>query len=216
MKRRAIRVGLLGLLGVVILAPAAAAQGSLWKRGHEGQPRGSIYIREAKIRPPIMKNDILMVVVVESSSASTTGSLDARRKLEVELLLDKFVRFSGLHLKPDIKPQPEIEMEANRNMQARAKTDRRENVHLRIAATVVEALPNGNLVIEAKKERRINDEKTTVTLTGIIRTADVDARYSVHSDRIADMKLSYHGKGPVSRNSGWTWLTWLVDHLWPF
>ncbi len=206
----------IGLIAMLAVPSLIDAQGSLWKRADAGLERRSIYVRKAKTRPPIAKHDIVLVVVVESSTATNSGSLDARRKLEAEMLLDSFVRFSGLHLKPDFSPQPEIETEFNRNLQARGKTVRRESIHLRIAATVVETLPNGNLIIEAKKEREINDERTFLTLTGTIRNTDVDASYSVHSDRIADMKLSYRGKGPVSRNSGWTWLTWLIDHLWPF
>ena len=158
----------------------------------------------------------MLVLVSEHSVARNSGNLDARRKLEVQMLIDEWVQFDGFGLEKARAPHPEIDVEMNRNLQARAKTDRTETFRLRIAATVVDKLPNGNLVIEARKERRVNDEHTTMKLSGIIRSTDVAVDYSILSDRIADMKLSYTGKGPVSRNSGWTWLTWLIDHVWPF
>ncbi len=193
------------------LSPSAAdAQTSIDVK----QP--SMYLRESKSRATIAKNDIVLVVVVENDLASNDASLQSRRKTETDLLLDSFVRFSGHHLKPDFKPQPEVEVEAARKTTGIGATDRREVLRMRIAARVVDVRPNGNLILEARKERRINDERSVVTLSGEVRGKDVLGDYSVVSDRIVDLKLSYSGKGPVSSVTVWTWVTWLTDHLWPF
>ncbi|MFQ5655478.1 MAG: flagellar basal body L-ring protein FlgH [Planctomycetota bacterium] len=216
MRRRHLAHLLHGILIAALVATASAVEGqSLWKRGGE-KNRRSIYIREKKTRPPIEKNDIVLVLVLEQATASNDARLDSQRKLEADMVIDSFLKFEGKNLKPTTNPQPGIEFEGNRKLQSRGKTDRKENIRLRVAAKVVDVRPNGNLVLEARKERRINDEATTVILTGMVRSDDVGADYSVASDRLADMKLSYTGKGPVSRNSGWTWLTWLIDHIWPF
>ena len=191
---------------------AKPKSGSLWQRGDKHR----ITTREGKKRSPIEKNNLILVLVLETATASNDARLDTRRKLETDLLLDSFVRFSRHKLKPDFSPLPEIEMEAERKLQAKGKTDRKESVRLRVQARVVDVRDNGNLIIEARKEKRINEEETTVILTGEIRSLDVGNDYSIPSDRVADMKLSYYGKGPVSRNAGTTWYTWLVDHIWPF
>jgi flagellar basal body L-ring protein FlgH len=39
---------------------------------------------------------------------------------------------------------------------------------------------------------------------------------SVRSERIADLKLVYSGRGTLSRNMGRTILSWLLEWLWPF
>ena len=136
--------------------------------------------------------------------------------VETELLLDEFVRFSGTHLKPDFSPQPNIDVESERRLRANGKTDRRESVRLRIAARVVDVRDNGNVILEARKDKRINDERTTVVITGEVREEDVTSDHTIVSDRVADMKLEYHGDGPVSRNAGWTWVNRVLDFIWPF
>ncbi len=176
----------------------------------------SMYVRSSKAPPAIRQNDIVLVVVIEHDAATNNAQLTSDRKLEAEMLIDKFIRFSGLRPEPDPREQPEIEFEANKKLKGRGSTDRKDVVHMRIAARVVDVRPNGNLILEARKERRINDERTLITLTGEARSRDVAADYSLPSDRIVDLSLSYTGKGPVSSVAAWTWLTWLIDNLWPF
>ncbi len=187
-------------------------RGSLWQRG----PQRRVLLRKSKNRPPIRKHDIILVVVSENDSASNDARLDTQRRLQLEQTIDAFIRFSGHKLKPDFSPQPEIEIENQRRLQANGSTDRRDNVRLRVAARVVDVRGNGNLIIEASEEKTINAETTKVVLTGEIRTADVGDDYSISSDRVASMKLHYHGSGPISRNAGETWLTRIVDFIWPF
>ena len=199
------------VLALLIGLPTPAVAQSVWP-----ESGASPMIRKSKVRAAIEKEDIIMVLVLENDSASNDASLDSQRQMEVDMLIDSFIRFSGHHLKPDFSPQPEVEFEGGKRVNGRGSTDRREILRIRIAAKVVEVLPNGNLVIEAYKERTLNDERTRVTLTGEVRSEDVASDYSVVSERVFGMKLSYTGKGPVSANVAWTWLTWLIDLIWPF
>ncbi len=194
---------------------ALAQKGSLWEKSKQSGTL-KLYEREEKKRPPIQKNDLILVMVMEQASATNDARLELQRSLETELLMNQFVRFSGSDLVQDAAPGPNIDFEASREVKGQGRTDRKENVQLRISAKVIDVRPNGNLIIEAKKEKQINDERTTVTLTGVIRTLDVSDDSSVRSDRIADMELAYSGKGPVSANTKWSWVGWIVDHIWPF
>lgn len=204
----------LRLLPCVVLALAPVARATAQTAVAEKQP--SMYLRETTVRPVIAKHDIVLVMVVENDLASNDATLQSQRKTATELTLDKFVRFSDHHLEPDFSPQPEVDMEGIRKTTGIGRTDRREVHRMRIAARVVDVRPNGNLILEARKERRVNDERSVVTLTGEVRAKDVLGDFSVLSDRIVDLKLSYTGKGPVSSPTVWTWMAWLIDHLWPF
>lgn len=219
MKARRV-LGLIVGLGIGCTVPGERLEGqSLWERSkavQEGRGVRSIYVRPAVERPPIAVNDIVLVLVTEDASASNDARLDSRRELEADILIDKFARLSGFGLEPDNGPHPEIEFSTSRDLQARGRTDRRESVRLRIAARVVDVLPNGNLMVEARKQKRINAEETVVSLSGVLRAEDVAEDYTVRSDRLADMKLAYSGEGPVSANAAWTWLGWIIDKIWPF
>lgn len=210
------------VLGAFTVTPLPASAQSLWQRGKPvGQDapvagHGSIYLRAVKKRPALQRHDIVLINVVEVSQASNDARLETKRDLQLEFALDKWVRFADGDLSPTRNVQPEIDLQSKRELKGSGRTNRNESIRLRVAARVVDVLPNGNLVLEARKQRRINDEVTVLTLTGEVASADVAPDYSISSDRVADMKLSLTGEGPVTANARWTWLTWLVDWIWPF
>ena len=82
---------------------------------------------------------------------------------------------------------------------------------------VVDIRPNGNLVLEGRTTRRINDEESVLTIFGEVDPRDIGAQSrAVRSERVADMKLSFSGSGPVSRNLGRSILSGVLEWLWPF
>jgi flagellar L-ring protein FlgH len=68
-----------------------------------------------------------------------------------------------------------------------------------ISAQVVEVLPNGNLLIEARRSMVVNAETQTIILSGVIRPQDVARDNTIDSSQIADMALRYEGKGPIAK-----------------
>ena len=64
-----------------------------------------------------------------------------------------------------------------------------------IAATVVDILPNGALILEAHKSIRINTELWEFSLTGRIRSDDVVENNTVNSQNIADLMISKRETG---------------------
>lgn len=77
-------------------------------------------------------------------------------------------------------------------------TTRNGNLQFTITARIEDILPNGNLIITAHKNFRVNDEDNEMVLTGIVRQNDVNVNNMVDSTRIADMRIDVMGTGPVS------------------
>ncbi len=75
---------------------------------------------------------------------------------------------------------------------------RNEQLTLRIAATVVEKLPNGVLRIEGQQEVRVNFELRELIVTGYVRPADISRQNEVTYDKIAGARISYGGRGQIS------------------
>ncbi|MFQ5610042.1 MAG: flagellar basal body L-ring protein FlgH [Woeseiaceae bacterium] len=67
-----------------------------------------------------------------------------------------------------------------------------------ITVTVVDRLPNGNLVIQGEKWLTINQGREFIRLTGIVRPYDVEADNSVASTRIASAQIAYSAKGALA------------------
>lgn len=74
-----------------------------------------------------------------------------------------------------------------------------------ITAVVTEVLPNGNLLISGEKALQLNQGEEYVKVQGVVRLVDLQADNSVTSDRIADARISYNGKGVIdgANKQGW-------------
>ena len=75
---------------------------------------------------------------------------------------------------------------------------RNEQLTLRIAATVVERLPNGVMRIEGSQEVRVDFEIRELLVSGYVRPADISRRNEVTYDKIAAARVSYGGRGLIS------------------
>ncbi len=75
---------------------------------------------------------------------------------------------------------------------------RRDKLTLRVAATVIDTLPNGTLQIEGTQEVRVNYELRELTVSGFVRPADIDRSNEIAYDRIAGARISYGGRGQIT------------------
>ncbi|MBB1490784.1 MULTISPECIES: flagellar basal body L-ring protein FlgH [unclassified Paracoccus (in: a-proteobacteria)] len=75
---------------------------------------------------------------------------------------------------------------------------RRDKLTLRVAATVIDRLPNGVLHIQGSQEVRVNYEVRELTVSGFVRPTDISRDNEVAYDRIAGARISYGGHGQIS------------------
>ena len=74
-----------------------------------------------------------------------------------------------------------------------------------ITVTVAEVLPNGVLRIRGEKWIRLNQGDEYVRLGGMVRVEDIDQANRLSSQRIADARITYAGRGALadSNQAGW-------------
>jgi flagellar L-ring protein precursor FlgH len=75
---------------------------------------------------------------------------------------------------------------------------RNEIVALRLAATVTQVLPNGNLAVAGKQEVRVNAELRELAVAGVIRPQDIASDNTIRHDRLAEARIAYGGRGTLS------------------
>jgi flagellar L-ring protein precursor FlgH len=75
-----------------------------------------------------------------------------------------------------------------------------------LTVTVVEVQPNGNLVVQGDKTLKLNQGDEYVHISGVVRVPDIAANNTVTSDKLADAKISYWGKGVIDSSNRMGWL----------
>lgn len=118
----------------------------------------------------------------------------------------------------------EAKGEGNLNASAKGNTEtkgagaisRSESIDLVVAAVVTGVLPNGNLLISGQQEVRVNFEVRELKVAGIVRARDISTDNSISYEKIAEIRMSYGGRGRVTEVQQPGWGQQLVDIIAPF
>ena len=93
---------------------------------------------------------------------------------------------------------------------------RKESFDFKVAATVTQVLPNGNLVILGRQEVRMNFEVREIVVSGVVSPCNITSANTVALDQIAEARISYGGRGDGSDMQQVPYGTSLMANLMPF
>ena len=85
-----------------------------------------------------------------------------------------------------------------------------------MTATVIEVLPNGNLLISGEKQLAIGQQTEYVRVSGIVNPAFVGIANQVDSASIADARIEYKSAGFISEAEVMGWLARFFLSFLPF
>lgn len=176
-----------------------------------------IYIDAAPEPRKLKVHDIVVIVVDEKSEVTENALYNRQKTGQLKLELKDFVRLDDNGNAANAAANsPTVDTNLQQNLQARGLMQNREGMKFRIAATVSDILPNGNIVLEARKSVRSNWNIWTYSLTGIARPEDVLANNTIMSENVAMMNIAKSEKGKIRDASRRGWLMTTYDFLSPF
>ncbi|MEP3845845.1 MAG: flagellar basal body L-ring protein FlgH [Paracoccaceae bacterium] len=167
-------------------------EASLWSR-----QRGSLLAD----RRAMQRGDIMTVVVEINEQAEISNASDRSRSGSESLGVPQL---GGLPQRIDEKlPEGASSSElVSINSQSSSSGDgsvkRNEKLTLRVAATILDVLPNGVLSISGSQELRVNFEMRELLVTGYVRPEDISRQNEITYDKIASARISYGGRGQIS------------------
>jgi flagellar L-ring protein precursor FlgH len=170
-------------------------------------------------RRAAQRGDILTVVIEIDEGAQITNSTDTSRSSDREMGIPSLF---GIPQRLD-ETLPEgatmaeaVETSGASTFKGDGSVARSERLTLRVAATVIEMLPNGVLRIEGSQEVRVNDELRALIVTGYVRPTDISRQNEITYDRIAGARISYGGRGQITEVQDPRWGDEVLDAVLPF
>ncbi|MEO1329952.1 MAG: flagellar basal body L-ring protein FlgH [Pseudomonadota bacterium] len=176
----------------LVTGDTPASQASLWNSG----PTSLFGDRRAKTI-----GDILTIVIEIEDEASinnqTTRSRSETDEVGIEALYG-IERLVERAIGDDTVLNPAVRTNGAQDSTGSGSVARDEEINLRIAATVVDVMPNGHLLVTGNQEVRVNFELRDLQVAGIIRPEDISRQNTITYDKMANARISYGGRGQIS------------------
>ena len=78
-------------------------------------------------------------------------------------------------------------------------------------------MPNGVLKVRGEKWLELNQGEEYIRLRGLVRPDDINKNNQVSSQKIADARITYAGKGAIADSNAAGWLVQFFNSPWmPF
>jgi flagellar L-ring protein precursor FlgH len=158
-----------------------------------------------------LRGDIITIAINEKNSASRTSSSTTSKTNEVKAGVPAVAGLPGKFFQG-------ANLQANSSNAFSGKGDTANDNAFTgtITVTVVNVLPNGNLVVAGEKQIGINHNLEFIRFSGVVNPVTLQAGNQVESTKVADARLEYTGKGYIDEAQRMGWLSRFFLTFLPF
>jgi flagellar L-ring protein precursor FlgH len=216
------------VFAMVASCSAATAQSLFVRSLDEPAPVGSsIELRSASmylVEPPeprqFFPHDIVYVIINENSRSSSGQSLETTTESNWRDRLNGVIDpLALLELRLDgssISNLDLIDMQTKHEFTGDGQYDRDDRLDARVAAEVIDVKPNGNLVLQARKQIVQDGEVKNLVLSGVARQDDVTTANTVLSSQLADLRVDVQHEGELRESAKKGIITRALETLFAF
>ena len=155
--------------------------------------------------------DTMTIAIAETTSAATKSNTKASRDGSISASAGPIIglpgkSFQGMQLAGQSSSSLDGKGEAAAN-----------NVFTgTITVTVIEVLPNGNLLVSGEKQVSIGAGTEYIRLSGVVNPYFINAANTISSGNVADARIEYKESGVVSEAQVMGWLARFFLSVLPF
>lgn len=191
----------------VIQVPVAATEGAIYRGGGGGL---SLFA-DRRARDV---GDLLTIQLVENTTAQTTATTRVGKESSIDIAGPSLF---GAPVTVNGREVLAASAAGVRDFDGNGRSAQSNRLQGSVTVTVVQRLPNGNLVVEGSKNLRLNQGDELVQVQGIVRPSDIGTDNSVPSSRVADARIVYGGRGALAQSNAMGWLgRFFNSRLYPY
>jgi len=154
--------------------------------------------------------DTIIVTLNETTNASKSSGSNANRSGSIEFSVPNFM---GIPL--SLLKNASVEAKSNNKFDGSGESSSKNNFKGTITVTVIEALPNGNLVVSGEKQIGINQGQEFIRLSGVVNPVHILGN-TISSTQIADARVEYRSNGYIDEAQTMGWLSRFFLSISPF
>jgi len=194
----------------IVLAPGTAHADSIWARR---EPRSAFLFVDERAR---RIGDVLTVEILEQTDI---GNSD-QRKMSKEAKANATFTFKGSTQGGKSVRSGTVDFEpagsSQRTFDGSSAYTVGRTITDTMSVTVIDVLPNSNLVVEGFRRQVVAGEQRMMRVSGIVRPDDISLANTVRSPFVANLQISYVGSGPESRFVNQGYVGKLFNWVWPW
>ena len=158
--------------------------------------------------------DVITILLDEQTNATKSASTNTNKNTAIELanptLFGREPTFRG-------KPALSASVIADHAFSGTGGSTQSNRLSGDITVTIAEVYANGNMLVKGEKLVTLNQGSEIISISGLVRAADVSPLNTITSNRIANAKITYRGRGALADSNTPGWLTRILGGiLWPF
>lgn len=155
--------------------------------------------------------DIITVTLQENTNATKrAGSANSR---ESDASIKPMVGLGGENIRIG-NQSIQMGIGSSSDFAGNASANQSNSLTGSISVTVIQVLPNNNLVVRGEKWLTLNNGDEYIRLTGIVRPADISPVNEIASNKVANARIQYSGTGTFSEAQQQGWLTRFFNSSW--
>lgn len=213
-----------------ILAQDAPAPSAAATSGQRAEPSAaqqefdSMSLFAVMPEPPqtFVEHDLISIIVRESTSSKTKHEMSTSKDWELggevkdfpQLTINDFLE--GILKGSENANAPKLDITGEKSFEGSGELKTSDDFTTRIQAEVIEVLPNGQIVIEARTRISRNDEIQTVLLSGRCDPRDVTSARTVLSSQLFDLQITMNKEGELQKTNEKGFIARVLETIFAF